>query len=45
MPANHGCDQMDGTKEIAGVLIIARGNGPVLLEASKEVLDQMSGLV
>ncbi len=36
---------MDGAQEVASRLVVARGDSPVLLEASKEVLDEMSGFV
>ena len=36
---------MNGTKEIASGLVIAGGDGAVLLKSGKEVLDQVTGLV
>lgn len=36
---------MDGAKEVDGGLVVACGDGAVLLESSKEVLDQMAGFV
>ena len=36
---------MDGTEEVSSRLVIARSNGPVLLEACEEVLDQVPCLV
>lgn len=36
---------MDGPKEVAGGLVVSRGNGPILLQACEEVLDQMPSLV
>ena len=36
---------MDGPQEVASRLVVARSNGPVLLQACKEVLDQMPSLV
>jgi len=36
---------MDGAEKVARRLVIARGNGPVLLEPREEVLDQMPRLV
>lgn len=36
---------MDGTQEVGGCFVVARGDGPVLLEPGKEVLDHMPGLV
>ena len=36
---------MNGTKEIASGLVIASGDGAVLLESGKEALDQVTGLV
>ena len=32
---------MDGTHEVARGLVVARGNGAVLLESSKEVFNQV----
>ena len=43
-PSDSG-SQMDGAQEVTCGLIVARGNGAVLLEPGKEVLDQMTGLV
>ena len=37
--------QMDGPQEVASGLVVARGNGPVMLQACEEVLDQMTRLV
>ena len=42
---NASGSQMDGAQEVACGLVVARGNGAALLELSKEVLDQMTGLV
>ncbi len=36
---------MDGPQKVASGLVVARGNGPVLLQACEEVLDQMPSLV
>jgi len=36
---------MDGAQEVTCGLVVARGNGAVLLEPGKEVLDQVTGLV
>ena len=36
---------MDGAQEVACGFVVARGNGAVLLEPGKEVLNQMTGLV
>lgn len=36
---------MDGPQKVARGLVVARGNGPVLLQACKKVLDQMPNLV
>ncbi len=36
---------MDGAKEVAGCLVIARGNAAVQLESGKEILDQIPSLV
>ena len=36
---------MDGAQEVARGFVIARGNGAVLLEPGKEVLNQVTGLV
>ena len=36
---------MDGAEEIAGRFVVACGDGAVLLEAGKEVLDQVPSLV
>lgn len=36
---------MDGPKEVAGGLVVSRGNGPILLQACEKVLDQMPSLV
>ena len=48
MSSNHpdetGC-QVNATQEVASCLVVARSNGPVLLELGKEVLDRMARLV
>lgn len=36
---------MDCAEEVASRLVVTRGDGAVLLEAGKEVLDQMARLV
>ena len=36
---------MDGPKKVASGLVVACSNGPVLLQACEEVLDQMPSLV
>ena len=36
---------MDGPQEVASGFVVARSNGPVLLQACEEVLDQMPSLV
>lgn len=36
---------MDGPQEVASGLVVARGNGSVLFQARKEVLNQMARLV
>lgn len=36
---------MDGAQEVDRGLVVAGGDGPILLELGKEVLDHMSGLV
>jgi len=36
---------MDGAKKVDGGLVVTCGDGPILLQPSKEVLDQMAGLV
>ena len=36
------CCQMDGTQEVASRLVVTRGDGPLLLEPGKEVLDLSS---
>lgn len=36
---------MDCTQEVTSRLVVARGNGPVLLQACKEVLNQMASFV
>ena len=36
---------MDGAQEVTCGFVVARGNGAVLLEPGKEVLDQVTGLV
>jgi len=36
---------MDGGEEVLGALVVARGNGPELLQPSEEVLDQVAGFV
>ncbi len=36
---------MDGAQEVARGLVVARGNGPILLEPGKEVLNDMACLV
>ena len=36
---------MDGAQEISRGLVVARGNGAVLLEPGKEVLNQVTGLI
>ena len=36
---------MGDAQEVARGLVVARGNGAVLLEPRKEVLDQVTGLV
>ena len=36
---------MDGPQEIACGLVVPRGNGTILLESGKEVLNQMPGAV
>lgn len=35
---------MDGPQKVASGLVVARGNGSVLLQACEEVLDQMTRL-
>ena len=35
---------MDGTQEVARGLVIARGNGAVLLEPGEKVLNQVTSL-
>lgn len=42
---HHGCRQMDGPQKVASSLVIACGNGAVLLQACEEVFDQMPSLV
>ena len=48
MSSNHpdetGC-QVNAAQEVASCLVVARSNGPVLLELGKEVLDHMARLV
>ncbi len=36
---------MDGAEESGGSLIVASGNGPVLLELGEEVLDEVASFV
>ena len=36
---------MDGAQEVTCGFVVARGNGAVLLNPGKEVLDQVTGLV
>ena len=36
---------MDGTKEVERRFVVTRGDGAVLLESGKEVLDQVARLV
>ncbi len=36
---------MNGSEEVAGGLVVTRGNRPVLLEFGEEILDQMTCLV
>lgn len=36
---------MDGPQEITSRLVVARGNGPVLLQTCEEALDEMTGFV
>ena len=36
---------MDGAQEVARSFVLARGNGAVLLEPGKEVLNQVTGLI
>lgn len=42
-PVGSG-SQMDGTKEVARGLVIARGSSAVLFEPDEEVFDQVMGL-
>lgn len=42
---DHGGSNVDGTQKVADRFVVARGNGPVLLELGEEVLDQMPGLI
>ena len=42
---NDSGSQMDGAQEVARGLVVAHGNGAVLLEPGKEVLDQVTGPV
>lgn len=42
---NDGGDQVDGSKKVACRLVVASGNSAPLLEAGKEVLNDMARLV
>ena len=42
---NNGCGQIDGAEEVLGRLVVTRGDGTILFEASEEVLDQVPRLV
>lgn len=36
---------MHGAQEVAGCLVVARGDGSILFEPGEEVLDQMPSLI
>ena len=42
---HHGGSQVNRPQEVAGGLVVTRGNAPVLLQAREEVLYQMPRLV
>ena len=42
---NDSGSQMDGAQKVSRGLVVARGDGAVLLGRGKEVLNQMTGLV
>jgi hypothetical protein len=42
---NGSSSEINGSQKVAGGLVVAGGNGPELLELTKEVLDQMARLV
>lgn len=39
---NDGCDELNGSEEVAPGLVVAGGDGAKLLEPGEEVLDQMA---
>ncbi len=45
MERNGGGDPIDRAEEVAGRLVVSGGNGPLLFEFGKEVLDHVSILV
>lgn len=42
---DRGASDVNGAQEVASCLVVASGNGPVLLKPGEEVLDQVPGLV
>ena len=42
---NDSGRQMDGAKEVERRFVVTRGDGAVLLESGKEVLDQVARLI
>lgn len=42
---NEGSGEIDGGEEAAGCFVVSRGDGAVLFEATKEVLDQVASLI
>ena len=42
---NGDCGEMDAGEEVAGGLVITRGDGAKLLEFAEEILDEVAGLV
>ncbi len=42
---DDGRGEVDGGEEVAGGLVVARGNGAILFQGAEEVLDQVAPLV
>ena len=42
---DDGSGQIDGGEEVAGGFVVARGDGAVLFQTTKEVLDQVASLI
>ena len=42
---DYGCDEMDRGEKISGGFVVARGDGPELLQFAEEILDEVTRLI